>query len=72
MSKSVWHVQCKKLSDRAPTPRMMNFNELLVAEDLEEAIKIVRSKHPTCIILGISHRGQLTILEEWQVCAKIK
>jgi len=62
MSKSVWHVQCKKLSDRAPSPRMMNFNELLIAEDVEEAIKIVKSKHPTCIILCISPRGQLTIL----------
>jgi len=61
MSKSVWHVQCKKLSDRAPSPRTMNFNELLIAKDVEEAIRIVKSKHPTCTILGISHRGQLTI-----------
>ena len=62
MSKSVWHVQLKI----EPLTRhySKNISELLVAEDLESAIEIVKNKHPNCRILSVNHRGQLTILEE--------
>ena len=62
MSKSVWHVQLKI----EPLIRhySKNISELLVAEDLESAIEIVKNKHPNCRILSVNHRGQLTILEE--------
>jgi len=62
MNKSVYHVQLKKdpLTNRHYS---VNTCELLVAEDLETAIEIVKNKHPNCTLITISHRGQLTILE---------
>ena len=62
MNKSVYHVQLKK--DPLTTRHYsVNTSELLVAEDLETAIEIVKNKHPNCTLITISHRGQLTILE---------
>ena len=62
MNKSVWHVQLKK--DPLTTRHYsVNTCELLVAKDLESAIEIVKTKHPNCTLITISHRGQLTILE---------
>jgi len=59
MSKSVWHVQLKV----EPLTRhySKNTSELLIAETLESAIEIVKNKHPSCTILSVNHRGQLTI-----------
>ena len=61
MNKSVYHVQLKVESTNRQYTK--NTSELLVAEDLESAIEIVKNKHPNCTLITISHRGTLTILE---------
>ena len=61
MNKSVYHVQLKVESTNRHYSK--NTSELLVAEDLESAIEIVKNKHLNCTLITISHRGQLTILE---------
>ena len=63
LTNSVWNISLKY--HNVGTGHWFDTNELLVADSVEIAITIVKAKHhgkPDLTILGVSHRGTLTIV----------